>query len=97
MLYTSIVPAAASKVIPVPTFTLLFAASNVILPVPMVRIPVIRPSPSTIKEVTADPALTCNPPKQDVSPTNVDTPAVTCKPSLPVCCIPLVAVTIPVE
>ena len=58
MLYTSIVPAAASKVIPVPTFTLLFAASNVILPVPIVRIPVTRPSPSTINAVFAEPALT---------------------------------------
>ena len=82
MLYTSIVPAAASKVI---------------LPVPTVKIPVIRPSPSTINAVFAEPALTWIPAKQDVNPTNVDTPAVTCRPSLPVCCIPLVAVTIPVE
>ena len=76
MLYTSIVPAAASKVIPAPTFTLLLAASNVILPVPIVRIPVIRASPVTINAVLAVPALTLIPLRNDVNPTNVDTPAV---------------------
>ena len=48
----------ASRVIPVPTETLLVEASKVILPVPTVKIPVIRPSPSTINAVFAEPALT---------------------------------------
>ena len=85
------------RVTPVPILTLFVVPSIVTDPVPIVNIPVIRASPSTINDVVAEPAFTLTPPWKDDNPTNVDTPAVTCKPSEPVCCIPLVAVSIPVD
>ena len=85
------------RVTPVPIRTFSSLPSMVTDPVPIVKIPVILASPCTINAVVADPAFTFTPFKKEDKPTKVDTPAVTCKPSAPVCCIPLVAVTIPVE
>ena len=85
------------RVTPVPILTLLSLPSIVTDPVPIVKIPVILASPCTINAVVAVPVLTFTPFINEDKPTKVDTPAVTCKPSEPVCCIPLVAVTIPVE
>ena len=70
------------RVTPVPILTLLSLPSIVTDPVPIVKIPVIRASPATINAVFAVPALTLIPLRNDVNPTKVDTPEVTCKPRL---------------
>ena len=50
------------RVTPVPILTLLVVPSIVTDPVPIVNIPVIRASPSTINDVLAEPAFTLTPP-----------------------------------